>query len=198
MSDDLPVTVVVPYHTQREASGLLARALRSVQAQTMPVYVVAAHDTNGQGAPATRHAGLMTVRTPIVAFLDSDDEMDPEHIEKLYRTMVETGADYVYSHYRVIGGEDPRPYMFGRPWNNDDPQQTTVVTMVRTELAKEVGFADDSDLRSPDRLYAGEDWRFTLGCLERGAKIVHHPEITWSWHHHGMNTSGLPGRGDAR
>lgn len=192
------VTVVVPYHTQREVSGLLMRAINSINRQTMPVDVIAIRDDEGRGAPATREAGLQMVTTPLVTFLDSDDEMDPEHVAKLYETMMAAEADYVYSHYRVIGGMDPRPYMLGRPWTNDDPQQTTVVTMVRTELAKEVGFRDEGDLSSPDRLYAGEDWRFTLGCMNAGAKIVHRPEITWSWHHHGMNTSGLPGRGDAR
>lgn len=192
------ITVVVPYHTQREASGLLMRAINSINRQTAYVKVIAVRDEEGRGAPATREAGLQMVTTPIVTFLDSDDEMDPEHVAKLYETMMATGADYVYSHYRVIGGQDPRPYMLGRPWTNDDPQQTTVVTMVRTELAKQIGFRDEGDLTSPDRLYAGEDWRFTKGCMEAGAKIVHRPEITWTWHHHGMNTSGLPGRGDAR
>jgi glycosyltransferase involved in cell wall biosynthesis len=197
MNDTPQVTVVVPFHTQREASGYLQRALTSIDLQTVPVKVIAIRDELGQGAPATREAGLQMVDTPWVSFLDSDDQMDPHHIEVLLRCAWETGADYVYSHYRVKGGGDPRPHMLGRPWDNNNPDQTTIVTLVRTELAKAVGFRDEGDLKSPDRLYSGEDWRFTLGCIERGAKIVHHPEITWTWHHHGRNTSGLPGRGDA-
>lgn len=191
------VTVVVPYHTQRETSGLLMRAINSINRQVLPCEVIAIRDDLGQGAPATREAGLQMVTTPFVSFLDSDDEMDPEHLAKLYGTLTDEGADYCYSHYRVVGGTDPRPHMLGRPWDNKNPDQTTIVTMVRTDLAQQVGFRDAGDLYASDRLYAGEDWRFTKGCMDAGAKIVHHPEITWTWHHHGMNTSGLPGRGDA-
>lgn len=191
------VTVVVPYHPSREASGLLARSLRSIQAQTMAVQVIAARDEAGLGAASTRQAGLMAVRTPYVAFLDSDDEMDPSHIEKLYHTMQEQDADYVYPWFRVKGGGDPFPQFFGKPWDDAQPHQTTVTTMVRTELAQSVGFMHHDAGTFEDGNRAGEDWLFTLGCLAQGAKIFHHPEITWTWHHHGMNTSGLPGRGDA-
>lgn len=198
MAGKLDISVVVPFHTQRERSGLLKRALDSIEAQTLPVQIIAVRDEERQGAPATRHHGLMMVDTPWVAFLDSDDEMDPEHLEKLMATAEESGADYVYSHYRVRGGSDPRPFMLGRVWDNNDPKQTTIVTLVRTELAQSVGFHAEGDLKTPGRAYAGEDWRFTLGCMEAGAKIVHRPEITWTWHHHGLNTAGLPGRGDCR
>lgn len=194
------VTVVVPFHTQRETNGYLQRALTSIDRQTVGgVQVIAIRDEMEQGAPATRHAGLMLVDTPWVTFLDSDDEMDPHHIEAMLRCAEETGADYVYPWFRVRGGHDPFPMFFGQPWNNDQPHQTTVVTMVRTELAQSVGFGDPTGKgKWPDGAQWGEDWIFTLGCMEAGAKIVHHPERTWTWHHHGANTSGQPGRGDAR
>lgn len=192
------VTVVVPFHEARRRNGLLDRAERSVKAQTTPVELVLAEDIHRMGAAITRHHGLALVQTEWTAFLDSDDELDPDHIEQLLACAAETGADYVYSHYRVIGGTDPRPWMLGRPWSDEDPQQTTITILVRTGLAKLVGFHDIGDIRSPDRLYAGEDWAFTVGCLRAGARIVHHPHVTWTWHHHGKNSSGLPNRGDAR
>ena len=79
-----------------------------------------------------------------VNFLDSDDEMDPNHVECLLICAEETGADYVYPWFRVKGGADPFPQFFGKPWDNDQPHQTTVVTMVRTELAQRVGFNHES------------------------------------------------------
>lgn len=199
------VTVVVPFHTQREKNGYLQRALASIDRQTVPggVQVIAVRDELGQGAPATRHAGLMMVDTPWVAFLDSDDEMDPEHLTKLLGTAKESGADYVYSWFRIRGGgSDPFPQFFGKPWDNDKPHHTTITTLVRTELAQSVGFMkagmEEEALRDRGRMASDEDWQFTLGCWEAGAVIVHHPERTWTWYHHGANTSGLPGRGDAR
>ena len=69
----------------------------------------------------------------------------------------------------------------------------------------EVGGCDDA----PDHVHvgddgnyeidgqrAGEDWDFTLRC--RAAvpldAMRHVPEVTWLWHHHSNNTSGLPDR----
>lgn len=195
------ISVVVPFHTHRERNGYLQRALASVQAQTFKggIQVIAVRDEAQAGAPATRHHGLMLVDTPWVAFLDSDDEMDPEHLEKLYKFAMEQEAHYVYPWFRVKGGSDPFPQFFGKPWDNNQPHQTTITTLVYADLAKEVGFAPpENEETFPDGNRAGEDWHFTLGCMAAGAKIMHLPERTWTWHHHGRNTSGMPGRGDAR
>lgn len=181
------VTVVIPYHTAREENGMLARAVRSVEAQTEPCEIIAAKDVHGMGAAITRNHGLALVRTPWTAFLDSDDEMDPNHVEKLIRCAEETDADYVYPWFRVVGGSDPFPMFFQRPWDNDAPHSTTITILIRTELAKKVGF----------RAEPSEDWSFTLRCMAEGAKIVHLPERTWVWYHHGRNTSGRAGVGDA-
>lgn len=181
------VTVVIPYHTQREQNGMLDRAVRSVQGQTTPCEIIQAKDVHGMGAAVTRNHGLALVQTPWTAFLDSDDELDPDHVEKLLRCAEETGADYVYPWFRVVGGSDPFPMFFGKPWDDAAPHSTTITILVRTELAKGVGFHQ----------VPSEDWDFTLRCLAEGAKIVHLPERTWTWFHHGKNSSGLPGRGDA-
>lgn len=182
------VTIVIPYHTAREHNGMLARAVRSAEAQTYPCEIVQAKDVHGMGAAVTRNHGLLLVETPWVAFLDSDDELDPEHIEKLMSCAEETGADYIYPWFRVVGGSDPFPMFFGRPWDNAAPHSTTITILVRTELARRVGFKD----------VPWEDWDFTLRCMAEGAKIVHLPERTWTWFHHGLNSSGVSGRGDAR
>ncbi len=198
MSSPAVVTVVVPFHTHRETNGYLQRAIRSIEAQTLSgVQVIAVRDELRQGAPATRHAGLMMAQTPWVAFLDSDDEMDPHHLEACLTAAREQEADYVYPWFRVQGGGDPFPQFFGQPWDNDQPHQTTVTTLVRTELAQAVGFAMPSPDSEVGGHRGGEDWHFTIGCMAKGAKIYHHPERTWTWHHHGRNSSGMPGNGDA-
>lgn len=182
------VTILIPYHTARVNNGMLKRALASAERQTVPCVVLPAKDVHGMGAAVTRNHGLLLVKTPWVAFLDSDDEMDPTHIEKLLKCAEETEADYVYPWFRVVGGIDPFPQFFGKPWDSNAPHHTTITILIKTELAKRVGFHS----------VQFEDWDFTLRCLNEGAKIVHLPERTWTWHHHGQNTSGLAGRGDAR
>jgi hypothetical protein len=182
------VSVVTPFHEQRRVNGMLERAAASVRAQTVPVEHILAKDVHRVGAAITRQHGLALVETEWTAFLDSDDEMDPDHIEKLLACAQATGADYVYPWFRVVGGTDPFPMFFGRPWDNDAPHSTTITILVRTKLAQQVGF----------RQVSWEDWDFTLRCVEFGARIVHLPERTWTWHHHaGGNSCGTPGRGDA-
>jgi hypothetical protein len=189
------ITVVIPTIPPRE--HYLGRAIRSVSAQTHPATnIVVVNDHAREGAPANRQRGLEMVQTEWVAFLDDDDEFYPDHLEKLLRCAKDEGADYVYSWYDVIGGIDPRAEQFGLPWDPENPRQTTITTLIRTELAQQVGFVVDGDtpetLESPDRMVAGEDWWMTKGCNDLGAKIVHLPEKTWAWYHTGRNTSGLP------
>lgn len=187
------VSVVTPFHEQRRANGMLERAADSVRAQTVPVHHILAEDIHRMGAAITRAHGLALVDTEWVAFLDSDDEMDPDHIEHLIACANETGADYVYPWFRVVGGTDPFPMFFGKPFDPSAPNSTTITILVRTELAKEVGFA-----RNPNVQVSGEDFQFTLGCIAAGAKIVHLPRRSWTWFHGSHNSSGLPDRGDAR
>src|SRR3546814_13136528 len=117
--------------------------------------------------------------------------MDPGHLEKCLETAEVTGEDYVYPWYRIgRGGHDPLGKFFGKPWDNNQPHETTITTLVRTELAQSVGFKTTWDLTSPNVRASREDWFFTIGCMNAGGKIVHHPERTWTWHHHGATKIG--------
>lgn len=190
----LDITVVIPTIPPR--AKLFARAACSVAQQTLAAPIQVAVDEHKEGAARTRQRALEHVRTPWVAFLDDDDEFLPHHLDSLARAALKHDADYIFSWYTVVGGNDPRPEVFGKPFDPAHPVQTTITTLVRTDLARATGFLPDpgasEDLASPDRHYAGEDWRFTLRCINAGARIHHHPEKTWLWHHHGHNTSGLP------
>ena len=191
----MTITVVIPSLERRAA--MLRRALASVSAQQLqPADVVVKIDHARDGAPATRQRGLDAVRTPWVAFLDDDDEFKPEHLAALSACAQETGADYVFSWFDVIGGVDPWPERFGRPWNPAEPILTTITVLVRADLARDVGgFIDpDADLRDPGREIADEDWLFVRRVNDAGGRIHHLPRKTWRWYHHGDNTSGLPTR----
>lgn len=228
------ITVVIPSIPPRKA--LLERALRSVLAQTMPAAAVSvAVDTERRGAAATRQQALDAVQTRWVAFLDDDDELLPNHLAELFRAARQTDAQYLWSRFRTAvprraGGEGlnvpttshfrdgPAPLGRGtfEQWNDNQPAQTTITTLVRTELAREVGgftpfhpqpvcLCDSPDVLTHesacgagliDGQRAGEDWDFTLRCrAAAGLKGMYHvPEVTWTWHHHDANTSGLPDR----
>lgn len=188
MTDE--ITVAIPAHPARLRNGKLARAVHSVGQQTLPPAALSiAVDLTRAGAPATRQRALDAVMTPWVAMLDSDDFFDPQHLEHLLRHALDTGADYVYSYFH---GADFLGH-FGKVFDPLNPIETTSTILVRTDLAKSVGYQ-----AIPERLEnTGEDRFFTLGCISLGAKIVHLPERTWTYWMDGFNSSGLPTKGDA-
>jgi glycosyltransferase involved in cell wall biosynthesis len=188
------ITVCIPTIPPRKA--LLERAITSVKAQSLPASnVIVASDTARSGAASTRHRALEAVTTEWTAFLDDDDEFYSPHLDVLMRAQQDTGADYVYSWYDVIGGTDPLPH-FGKPFDHCNPHQTTITVLVRTELAQEAGFLVSPKFPTlpPDGNACGEDWLFTLRCIELGGYIHHTPYRTWAYHHDSGNTSGRPER----
>jgi glycosyltransferase involved in cell wall biosynthesis len=191
------ITVVIPSIPPRWK--MLGRAVSSAARQThQPKAIEIEIDKRKEGAPATRQRALDRVKTPLVAFLDDDDEFMPFHLHDLLTHMRETNADYVYSWFRLVDKfgrihmDDPifPPGHFENEFDPNNPIETTIVTLVRTELAQEVGF------KALDRgeHNTGEDYGFTLGCVKAGANIKHLVKHTWFWHHDSNNTSGLPSR----
>jgi glycosyltransferase involved in cell wall biosynthesis len=207
------IAVCVAAHPARATNGMLDEALRSIWAQTLlPDAVHVAMDTTRAGAPATRQRALSAASTDWVAFLDSDDLFLPQHLQHLLAHARETGADLVYSWFRLCqqladgrridhGKHDPvfPPTHFSNPFNPAEPVETTITVLVRRGLAQQVG------MRALDRgqINSGEDRAFTLDVLAAGGRIEHLVERTWIWRHHQLrdgtpgNASGLPGKGDA-
>jgi glycosyltransferase involved in cell wall biosynthesis len=194
------ITVAIPSIPPRER--LLLRAIESVQRQTLPAAALSvAVDWAKQGAATNRQHALDGVATEWTAFLDDDDEFDPEHLEKLHGHAEDTGADYVYSWYRIVGWggvvleHDPvfPATHYSEPWDPAVPRHTTITVLVRTELAKEIGFVPPVPGAQADGNVWGEDYTFTLEVNKRG-KISHLVDKTWLWHHDSGNTSGLSDR----
>lgn len=189
------ITVVMPSIPSRGVRR--NAALASIASQTLyPAAVSIAIDVNREGAPATRDRALRGAQTPWVAFLDDDDAFMPQHLEHLFEHAMETGADFVYSWFQVVGGRDPfPPGHYLNPFDPEHPIETTITTLMRADLAKDIGF---KSLDRGEDTNTGEDYRMVLECVKRGAVISHLVERTWWWSHHGGNTSGLPTKGDSK
>lgn len=187
------VTVCIAAHPARLKNGLLARALASVMAQTFqPEEVIIVNDKERLGAGDTRARLLDRVSTEWIAWLDSDDEWSPEHLEKLLRVALDTDSVFTFSYFH---GAKPFDH-FGIPFNPCTPYHTTMNVLVRTEIAKEVGFPV-----SAPGTFSNEDWAFITGvakiCCERGLKMTPLAERTWTYHAGHGNSCGQPGQGDA-
>jgi hypothetical protein len=185
--DDDAVTVVIPTIPPR-ADTLLPLAVSSALRQShLPAAISIAVDRDHDGAWATRQRALDPVITPWVAFLDDDDEFYPQHLERLLGCAHKMVADYVFSYWDTSRSWDVLGH-FGKVFDPSNPHHTTMTVLCRTELAQAVGFTPPAE----GDIAGGEDWRFELGCVAAGARIVHLPEQSWYWRHHDRNTSGQP------
>lgn len=192
--------VVVTVGTPRRS--LLRRALDSVWAQTLqPDQVIVSQDNDRDGAPWVRQAGTECVMTPYVAYLDDDDEFMPHHLQALAGAIGD--ADLVFPWFEVAGGTDPFPHYFGVPWDDSQHRQIPVTFLARTDAIQRargwltdwtsVEAAEDPGT-DPEGNRAGEDYQLVRRLVANGAKIVHHPDRTWIYHHDSQNTMGLPSR----
>lgn len=134
------VTLVVP---GRDIAGFAPAALDSLRAQTesrwhailiddgseddtAEIFAAAAasdrrfralrHDAS-RGLGAARNVGIDLVDTPLIGFLDGDDELTPSALERLIGTLDESGSDFVAGAY-VRSRFDGERYVPGRvqPW----------------------------------------------------------------------------------
>jgi hypothetical protein len=193
----LAIPTIPPRHE------LLERALLSADAQTRPFdHLAVVSDVNHEGAAATRDRAwrmLLFYEVDWVAFMDDDDELCPDHLEKLLACAEREGADFVYPWFTVCGGTDPFPENFGRPFDPTDPAQTTVTGLWRTSALEAVGgfsLGFDPGAAGLDSWgnRAGEEHEAVKRLVAAGGRVVHLPERTWLWHHDSGNTSGRPDR----
>lgn len=194
MSPAGTVTVVVPSIPTRDRA-LLVRALRSVAVQTrLPDAVHVEFDHRGDGPGATRNRALAAVRTDVVAFLDDDDELLPQHLSRCMRTMRRTGADLVYPNYWMDGQSD-RLGTLGKPFDAARLRERNfipVTVLAKVNVIREVGgfpVGDDAPLIGEQRC---EDWG--LRMLDAGAVFAPLHEVTWLYHRHNGNLSGQTAR----
>lgn len=201
----MTIGVIIPSIPPRRPQ--LLRALRSVGKQTMLAEDLSvAVDVEHAGAPVTRQRALDGLATGVewVAPLDDDDEFMPFHLEALHAHAMETGADYVYSWFELVGPDgmsygDYDPVFpethFTNPFDPAEPIETTITILIKRELLAAVGYVElDRPEEYAKGASTGEDRNLTLRCIEAGATISHLVRRTWRWHHHGRNTSGRPDR----
>lgn len=118
MSPPAPIVTVIIAAWQAEAT--LARAIASVQAQSLPVEIIVIDDASedgtaalaeamarddarlhvlrqpvNQGPAAARNRALDTARAPWVTVLDADDFMDPDRLEHLFAMATAQDLDFL-------------------------------------------------------------------------------------------------------
>lgn len=199
-NEEFHVTVVIP---AKNRPNYVARAARSALNQTLrPHQVIIVDDgsdpplkeslpsevvreafiepiSNGGSAAAARQAGLARVSTLWVAFLDSDDWWQPEHLAKAVKYIARNNAGGGLGGYIATFGEnqyisyvsstDPTDYsdfaiyLFVR-----GGLCRTSTFVCRTAFAKEIGF---------DETIRHDDWDFGLRFHDQ-ARWVYYSYLT--------------------
>jgi glycosyltransferase involved in cell wall biosynthesis len=91
------VIPVGPYHTE-----VAKEAIASAYAQAYPVQVFPVYDTEGRGAAWARNQGARQGVAPFIVFLDADDLLREDYLEKTLQTYQE--QTYVYTDWQTFNG----------------------------------------------------------------------------------------------
>ena len=196
----IPVYNVAPY---------LAQCLDSILAQTMPdIELICINDGStdesgailqgyaakdgrikiinqkNQGVSAARNAGLKAVRADYVMFVDSDDYMAPDMVEKLYQTMIEKNPDVVICSAKCVNqlpkdadSEVVRWQSWLQPWFDEYAKKTGVydvsknikdefISVVWNKLYK-ASIIKDYQIEFPLHLIEEDEywlWAYMLHC----------------------------------
>lgn len=188
-------TATIPHR-----KDLLLRAIESVENQTLqPQTHIIKTDVNKIGGAAMIDEIVKEAETTYIAILDDDDELLENHIEILYKKILEEKADLVYPHFKYAtrgdGGHLER--FRGQAWDNKNPHQVPLTWICRKDSFLECGgFSKDFD---PDSMNLDEqgnrigyDFLFIKRLAAANKKIVHTPEVTWIYHDDRVSTLGMP------
>lgn len=179
---------------------LLQRAIQSVTNQTLKVKEhFIKIDLDKLGQPAVLDQIIEQATTKYVAILDDDDELLPNHIELLYKKIIETDADLVFPHFKYSNISDAGHLekFRGQPWDNNNPHQVPVTWIAKRQAILDVGgFSGDFDVLSyevdNEGNRVGQDFNLIKKLAKANKHITNISEITWIYHVGHGSTLGMP------
>jgi len=205
----LTVAVCIPTVPGREVD--LMRAEMSVMKQDrQPDQFLIEVDKDRTGAAATRNRLLERVESDVIAWLDDDDWLRPNHLKACMRVIENTfTVDLVYPRPQMVNRRDPTAVTHqGRfpvsPWGlRFTPEMAAhikhvgsfipITHLVRTETVRRVGGFPEGRTLDNGR-YQGEDERYLIEMLEAGAVFEHLDQRTWYWM---VNPNSTAGKGSS-
>lgn len=126
----------------------------------------------GRGAGYARNIGLEHAKAPLSIFLDADDWLAPQALEKMVKAYLEAGGKkYVYSDWVAYEQGKPPSEQHTLEYQQElwlDKMHHAVTALVETEVARSVGF--DPGLET------WEDWEFFTQFAVKGYCGVRVPE----------------------
>lgn len=204
------VSVLISCHNDAE---LLNTALRSISAQTEPVHEILVVDDgsydpghlerlkilekrprvtvlycSNTGLVAARRRLIERTRTPLVVFLDADDYLEPQYMERTLDTLNHNRAAAAVHTYRLnfgLNNDVSTDYLLGTPyhWLMNDFRMTA---LLKADVARTVGF--DPEIKNGE----ADDWIFWLRFTVQGFRGILCPlplfryrtamgSMSWPW-----------------
>ena len=195
--EEIKITVGIPCFNQGQ---YLAECIESVLAQTYKPYeIIVCNDGSGddtryiaksypvkyveqvnKGLASARNTIIMNAKGDYIHFLDSDDKMVPNCLERITKAIEENpDADIVAPSFKCFGKYDSEVILMPNP-TLEDFKPTDFKTpinrigyfsAIKKEALLEVGGY------SPRMIWGWEDYALTINLLSVGKKIVTIPEI---------------------
>lgn len=188
------VSIVVPSYNQQE---FLCDAIDSALGQTHKCEVIVVDDGStdhslatakayeihgvkvvsqvNKGLPSARNTGIMNATGDYILFLDADDILNEDCVEKLLKVAKSTKADVVAPSFKTFGTTNELVILMDSPTVEDFKVANRVgyCSLFRKETLLELGGY------SPRMVFGYEDLHLTFNLLLRNKRLVTVPDVLW-------------------
>lgn len=189
------VSIIIPSYNQ---SQYLNSAISSSLDQTLKAHEIIVIDDGGtddslqiaksyedlgvkvisqvnKGLPSARNTGIMNATGDYILFLDSDDMLLDNAIEKITEVIEKTNADIISPSFKCFGLAQDEIILMENPTIEDFKVANRVgyCSAVKKDVLLEVGGY------SPKMVPGWEDFHLWFGLLLRGKKLITMTDILW-------------------
>jgi hypothetical protein len=135
-----------------------------------------------EGSPAVpRNIALRFARSPLVAFLDDDNQWLPDHLELLAEAMEGNDCVFAYSQMVKTMGGEPTDDVFGQPFDREVLREGHFIDTNTLMVRRRPGVRFSTLPRFPQARYwvaQGEDWEITYRLSRHGRPVAYVPKVT--------------------
>ncbi|HLL32534.1 MAG TPA: glycosyltransferase [Streptomyces sp.] len=137
----------------------------------MPVTVI--HQENSGGPSGPRNVGLAKASGRYVFFLDADDRLGPEALERMVAMADRNGTDVVLGRVEGVNRTAPKS-MWGKTLERTDVFSSNIKFTLSAQKLFRRGLLTRHDMRFDESLWTGEDALFTMEAYLRanGVSVI--------------------------
>ncbi|MEU2924648.1 glycosyltransferase [Streptomyces sp. NPDC007251] len=137
----------------------------------MPVTVI--HQENSGGPSGPRNVGLAKAAGRYVFFLDADDRLGPEALERMVAMADENGTDVVLGKVEGVNRTPPKS-MWGKTLGRTDVFSSNIKFTLSAQKLFRRDLLDRHGMRFDESLFTGEDALFTMEAYLRanGVSVI--------------------------